>query len=505
MVPRANQHFRHFPEVSLHQHMRWGFVVFCFVFSATCLAQPQGPDTLWTRFYSTYSGYQDITPGGLAFTSSGETVISGSVGGDSNSDLFLLRLDSLGQEVDHHIWGRPNDFDGLGYLSCGPDGGYFLAGTHNCSGGLETMTAMRVTAQGDSLWQRFYEGLNHRECMAVCPAWGAGCLLVGYGYDADTRPRTLAIRVSDQGDAVWSRGYDPDSSAYGGLIVGHQTPDTGYVLLGSAHWEPSEDSILLVKIDSQGQPQWARSYHHWEADLLQWRGWDVAPLSDGYVIAGDAASAPSGESHPLLIRCNLQGDTLWTQRLNGFIGMARRILMTRDGNLTVLCFNIGLDNQFGITLVRITPEGEILWIRNYFATYGFWGQGFAFDVDAQDHYLITTCRNVDELLLIKTQPDPTLDVNRNRHTPIPSTPGLSSFPNPFNPSTTISFSLAQTSEVNVSIFDITGRLVQTLAEERFTAGEHSLLFDGSALSSGIYFARLQAAAITCTQKMVLLK
>lgn len=470
------------------------------------LAQPQGPDTLWTRAYSAYSGYQDITPGGLVCTASGETVISGGVGGSWNSDLFLLRLDSLGQEIDHHIWGRPNDFDGLGYLSCAPDGGFNLAGTHNRSGDLETMMAMRVTAQGDSLWQRFYEGSNHRECMAVCPAWGGGCLLVGYGYDADTRPRTLAICVSDQGDTVWTRDYDPDSSYLGGLIIGHPTPDSGYVLLGSVHWEPSQDSILLVKTDIQGQPQWTRSFHHWEADLLAWRGWDVAPLSDGYVIAGDVALAPNGESHPLLIRCNLQGDTLWTQRLNGFIGMARHILVTDDGNLTVLCFNFGLDNQFGMTLVRFTPEGEILWMRNYPATYGFWGQGFALDVDAQNHYLVTTCRNVDELLLIKTQPDPTLDVIRNEHDPIPSEFFLyQNFPNPFNPTTEITFDLPRTTHAKLTVFDLLGREVATLTNGTIQAGEHRITFDGRQFPSGVYFYQLKAAEFSQTKKMLLLK
>jgi len=79
------------------------------------------------------------------------------------------------------------------------------------------------------------------------------------------------------------------------------------------------------------------------------------------------------------------------------------------------------------------------------------------------------------------------------------------FPNPFNPSTTISFSLARSAKVEASIFDITGRLVEILANQRFESGEHSIIFDGTALPSGVYFARLHAGELVKTQKMVLLK
>jgi hypothetical protein len=87
----------------------------------------------------------------------------------------------------------------------------------------------------------------------------------------------------------------------------------------------------------------------------------------------------------------------------------------------------------------------------------------------------------------------------------PSSFILSCFPNPFNPTTTITFSLPRAAKVEVNVYDLTARHVQTLADKHFEAGEHSLLFDGSTLPSGIYFARLQSGGFSKTQKMVLLK
>jgi hypothetical protein len=87
----------------------------------------------------------------------------------------------------------------------------------------------------------------------------------------------------------------------------------------------------------------------------------------------------------------------------------------------------------------------------------------------------------------------------------PTSFSLSAYPNPFNPTTTISFSLPNAEAVELKLFDITGRLVTTLLDERRGAGAYSLNFDAADLPSGIYFARLTSGARRVTQKLMLLK
>ncbi|MBU0510058.1 choice-of-anchor D domain-containing protein [bacterium] len=82
---------------------------------------------------------------------------------------------------------------------------------------------------------------------------------------------------------------------------------------------------------------------------------------------------------------------------------------------------------------------------------------------------------------------------------------VQNYPNPFNPTTTISFSLPHQSRAYLSVFDALGREVRVLADENFAPGEHHLLFDGSDLPSGIYFAQLQSGEFVATQKLLLLK
>ena len=79
------------------------------------------------------------------------------------------------------------------------------------------------------------------------------------------------------------------------------------------------------------------------------------------------------------------------------------------------------------------------------------------------------------------------------------------YPNPFNATTTITFTLPKASRAKLAVYDLTGRLVETLADQVMPAGAHTLNLDGSRLPSGIYFARLVSGEIAVMRKMVLLK
>jgi len=83
-------------------------------------------------------------------------------------------------------------------------------------------------------------------------------------------------------------------------------------------------------------------------------------------------------------------------------------------------------------------------------------------------------------------------------------------PNPFNPSTSIGFFLPQPGNVRLEIFDVNGRLIDVIANQHYTSGEHSLDWDGTdrsgaSVSSGVYFYRLTTGKEALSRKMVLLR
>ncbi|MFA4922027.1 MAG: LamG-like jellyroll fold domain-containing protein, partial [Candidatus Neomarinimicrobiota bacterium] len=79
------------------------------------------------------------------------------------------------------------------------------------------------------------------------------------------------------------------------------------------------------------------------------------------------------------------------------------------------------------------------------------------------------------------------------------------FPNPFNPVTTIKYDLPQAVTVKLQVFDLSGRLVQTLIDENKPAGHYSAVWNAQNVSSGIYFIRLSAGDFTAVKKCVKLK
>lgn len=84
------------------------------------------------------------------------------------------------------------------------------------------------------------------------------------------------------------------------------------------------------------------------------------------------------------------------------------------------------------------------------------------------------------------------------------------FPNPFNPSTAVNFSLAVDGKVSLKVFNVLGQEVATLVNGAMSAGNHTVTFDASNLQSGVYFARIEAAGIdgssfSSVKKMILNK
>ena len=79
------------------------------------------------------------------------------------------------------------------------------------------------------------------------------------------------------------------------------------------------------------------------------------------------------------------------------------------------------------------------------------------------------------------------------------------YPNPFNPSTTINFSVAENVYLSLVIYDMQGRAVETLVSQNFAPGVYELNWNATNLASGIYFAKLSSSGYEQTQKLMLIK
>jgi hypothetical protein len=79
------------------------------------------------------------------------------------------------------------------------------------------------------------------------------------------------------------------------------------------------------------------------------------------------------------------------------------------------------------------------------------------------------------------------------------------YPNPFNPVTVISWQLAASSHVELSIFNTKGQIITTLINETYTAGSHQTSWDATGLAAGIYFYQIKTGHFRDVKKMIVVK
>jgi mannan endo-1,4-beta-mannosidase len=134
----------------------------------------------------------------------------------------------------------------------------------------------------------------------------------------------------------------------------------------------------------------------------------------------------------------------------------------------------------------------------------FWQLAYAGQINLDGYQFF--CPSSDPLCGLLSRTSSLFAQRRSSSYSPPGTVKLfSNYPNPFNYITAISFDIPSSSFVNLEVFDMLGRKLVSLVDERMPAGTHAVLFNASSASSGVYIARLRVGNNTLFQKLILLK
>lgn len=178
---------------------------------------------------------------------------------------------------------------------------------------------------------------------------------------------------------------------------------------------------------------------------------------------------------------------------------------TQSGEYTLSVNLTGYDEQFNLYL-EDTNTGQRTSLNEV-------GE-YNFRIDKQNKKVVNGLSNLVHVpIKVKSMVEPRfyIIIDENQQTPNEETlkPNLFSleqnFPNPFNPSTRINYSLHTAGKVNLTVYSVDGRKVAELVNSNKGAGNHSVIWDASGLSSGVYIYRLTSSSHTTTKKMILLK
>ncbi|HPS39245.1 MAG TPA: choice-of-anchor J domain-containing protein, partial [Candidatus Cloacimonadota bacterium] len=169
------------------------------------------------------------------------------------------------------------------------------------------------------------------------------------------------------------------------------------------------------------------------------------------------------------------------------------------------------------TLASIIPQGfQYITGGDYVEAPTAWTE-YVYDLSAYDNqtvYLGIRCVSNDAFVFYVD--DFTVHSNGGSvdnddpTTPVIQNALVGNYPNPFNPETTISYSVKSSTPVNISIYNLKGQLVKTLVNEVKDSGNHSVVWNGTdnsgrATSSGVYYYKMQAGKFSSTKKMILMK
>jgi hypothetical protein len=451
----------------------------------------QAPDTLWIKIYDGAFGDKGFD---IKQSSDGGYIITGVTGNNFYSndiDLWLIRTDENGDTLWTRTFG--GDSSDAGYsVAETSDGGYIITGrTMSYGADFNDVWLIKTNASGDSLWTKTFEG---RSGQSIYETNDGGYVFIG----------SKLIKTDPNGDTLWTKNH------WGGRSL-QLTNDGGYILTGKVVYNPwslpykQNSDVILVKTDEKGDTLWTKTFGGDGFDS----GSSVQQTKDGgYIIAGTSHSFNTdGSTDVWLIKTNMNGDTLWTRTFSSADSVTdagSSVHITEDGGYLIQ--GITYFSNRDLFLIKTDTDGNILWTKIVGGPFNDDGSSVIRALD--NGYIITggtqSCDSCyHDVWIVKIGAEIT---NMEEYRQTRKVYFLSpNYPNPFNPSTTIDFTLPKSEFVELRVFNILGKEVATLVSKKLNQGSHTYTFDGKNLASGIYYYQLMVGDYREVKKMILLK
>jgi len=460
----------------------------------------------WTR---TFGGSSIDSGQSVQQTSDGGYIILGYTGsyGNVGYNFWLIKTDSEGIEEWNQIFDIGDIDYGL-FVQETHDEGYILLGTtFSFLTDHSDVWLIKTDSQGEEEWNQTFGGSDDDFGNSVQQTTDGGYIIIGYTESYGNGDLDVwLIKTDSQGNEEWDQTFGGSEIEYGSSI--QQTTDDGYIITGSTKSYGNGDlDVWLIKTDSQGNEEWDQTFGGSQSDY----GYSVKQIRDeGYVITGYTRSyEDDGEDDIHLIKTDPQGNELWSQTFGGSeIDYGFSVEQTTDDGYVITGSTGSYGNGLSdIWLIKTDSQGNEEWNQTFGGSENDTGTSVIQTTDGGYIIIGNTMsfgNGVVDVWLIKTNSDGTLESFESSNNPY--TFSLNQpYPNPFNPSTTLDFSIPFSDNVNIRVLDIVGREVDILMNEYLTNGNHRIEWNGQGHPSGIYFISFESRGFVETQKVVLMK
>jgi uncharacterized delta-60 repeat protein len=471
----------------------------------------------WVALYNGSMNYTDEARC-LALDPDGNIYVTGdSWGTGTVSDYVTIKYNSNGvQQWLARYNGPGNGWDVAECVALDADGNVYVTGK---SDGIELdhdYATIKYDNSGIQQWVVRYDGPGNSndEAIRVAVDIFGHVYVTGESYGSETGFDYTTIMYDTAGIQLWVARYDGPTHD-NDLTYDLALDDDGRVFVTGGSKGSSSYEYATVKYDTAGIQQWVARYDG--AASGEDRAHSLAVDASGNVYVTGRSHGSGTADDYASIKYDSFGVQQWVARYNSPINgddNAEEIAVDAEGNVYVTGLSYGNGTYGDCATIKYNSSGLEQWVARHNGPGNYSDGGFGMAMDTDEDIFITgmsfgsgtgcdiATLKYSQSAIPNWQPVTTTYFGA----PVPQECRLASpHPNPFNPSTAISYQLSAISHVSLRVYDVSGKVVAILVDGRREAGTHEITFDGSALAAGVYFVMLQAGEFSAAQKLVLLK
>ncbi len=289
--------------------------------------------------------------------------------GAGRYDILLIKTDANGNLQWAKTYGGTRD-DYAYSVQQTSDGGYIVAGyTDSFGSGWEDIILIKTDASGNIQWAKVYGGVNPDYAYSVQQTSDGGYIVVGYSNSYTYTYDIILIKLNSSGNVQWARTFGGSSWDYAYSV--QQTSDGGYIVAGhTGSFSGGDADIILIKTNASGNLQWARTYRGAHYDYA----YSVRQTSDGgYIVAGHTLSFGAGNWDVFLIKTDASGNLQWAKTYGGSSwDEAYSVRQTSDGGYIVAVWTNSFVRAGNFAIIKTNASGNVQWAKHYAGAWAGW-------------------------------------------------------------------------------------------------------------------------------------
>jgi outer membrane protein assembly factor BamB len=482
----------------------------------------------------------------MKLDNSGIYLAGGSFMYDSTADAFLIKYSLEGDSLFSIVYSlQPNVRDEFNSLAVDANSDLYLTGVTTINNFERKMILQKYSSSGEITWSKDFN-FKARGVALILDKDGQPIL----AYDNWEGPQYAYLVINSfntEGDSIWSVVFRDDTSAYGigdiirdnenfiyaGIIqlqiINGQHIYHSYVACikdGNLIWyRPLEGSnIRKIVLDSEnnlvaftqfdsriykinsatGETIWEKNVNDSLYHIPNLYDLGVDQLNN-VIVTGNNSNM---NAIIQIKKLSSLGEELWLQEYNSqgdFNDIPMALALDMDNNIYIT--GASVNSIFKSYVIKLSTAGELKW--EYHLNEISYEQLYLWSIIVKDSSLFIGGSLYDfltksNIFIMKLDQNLSTGINEI-YLKSNSYKLNQNFPNPFNPSTKISYEISQRGIVTLKVFDILGNEVAILVNKELPAGEYEVEFSATGLPSGIYFYQLKAGNFIITKKMLLLK